>query len=199
VQVFNNKSSALRKSVQVPKIVDHDQRRSEVARLTRELISEQGLAAFSFRELAKRSGWSPSAVTHYFSTRDEMLLFTLDQIQEQLRERIERSRNQGVQPVEAILRAVLPLDTVQAQQWHVWLAFWGAAVGSPEIAQMQHQFQTDFQRAIRDALVEEHFDGDAERESLRLVALADGVSVQATFAPEQWPPEKQLAVLGFPE
>ena len=42
----------------MPKIVDHEQRRTELAQAAVELVRSQGVAALSVRNLAQASGWS---------------------------------------------------------------------------------------------------------------------------------------------
>ena len=99
----------------------------------------------------------------------------------------------GVDLLQATIEQTLPLDDTRRRQWQVWLAFWGSAVGSPALASVQADAQRKFRGQLRAGLEARGFGGDLDHESGRLVALIDGTAVQATFAPRQWPAERQLA------
>lgn len=178
----------------MPKLVDHDERRSLVASLAQDAICERGLASVTLRDVADRGGWSPTAVTHYFRNRDELLVFTLQHSREQVNERIKAAIAGGADLLGAIIEQTLPLDDVRRRQWQVWLAFWGSAVGAPALAAIQEDAQRTFRERLAEGLRQRGYRGDIDGESGRLVALLDGVSVQATFDPDRWPPERQLAL-----
>ena len=46
----------------MPKIIDHDQRREEIAQQVNSLISEQGIENTSIRAICRRSGFSLSLI-----------------------------------------------------------------------------------------------------------------------------------------
>lgn len=177
----------------MPKLVDHTERRDRVATLAQEVICEHGLASLTLRDVAGRGGWSPTAVTHYFRTRDELLVYTLQHSRSQVDDRITAAIESGIAPLQAIIEQTLPLDAERTNRWQVWLAFWGSAIGAASLAEVQHKEQNAFRQRITASLVASGFDGDADSESGRLVALIDGIAIQTLFAPEDWPPERQLA------
>ncbi len=59
----------------VPKIVDHDRRRREIAAALWRVIARDGMAGASARTVAAETGWSLGAVRHYFSTQRALLHF----------------------------------------------------------------------------------------------------------------------------
>jgi AcrR family transcriptional regulator len=62
----------------VPKKVDHRQRRQEIAAAVGRIASARGLQGVSFREVAAEAGMSVSLVQHYFGTKENLLIATLD-------------------------------------------------------------------------------------------------------------------------
>ncbi len=62
----------------VPKKVDHAQRRREISAAVVRLAARRGLQGVSFREVAAEAGVSVSLVQHYFGTKENLLLGTLD-------------------------------------------------------------------------------------------------------------------------
>lgn len=177
----------------MPKLVDHDARRAEVATLAQDVICEQGLASLTLRDVAGKGGWSPTAVTHYFRNREELLVFTLQHSRDEAGRRVAAAMEGGTDLLQATIEQTLPLDEPRRRQWQVWLAFWGSAVGSPALASVQSDAQRRFRGQLRTGLEARGFEGDLDHESGRLVALVDGIAVQATFAPKQWPADRQLA------
>ncbi|GAA1127006.1 TetR/AcrR family transcriptional regulator [Citricoccus alkalitolerans] len=59
----------------MPKIVDHEQRRGEIALALWQVIHEHGIDGVSFRAVAKAAGVSIGRVQHYFTSKDELVVF----------------------------------------------------------------------------------------------------------------------------
>ena len=66
----------------MPKQVDHQARRQEIADAVLRLAASQGLDAVTLRHVAAEAGVSMGRVQHYFATKDEMLLFAFQVISE---------------------------------------------------------------------------------------------------------------------
>lgn len=60
----------------MPKIVDHDRRRKEIAMLTLDVMRAVGIENASIRGIAQRGGLSMGVLTHYFKTKDDLIVFT---------------------------------------------------------------------------------------------------------------------------
>ena len=59
----------------MPKIVDHHRRREDLALLTLRVISAVGIENATIREIARRGGLSLGSLTHYFSSKDDLVAF----------------------------------------------------------------------------------------------------------------------------
>jgi AcrR family transcriptional regulator len=75
----------------VPKKVDHEARRLELAEALWRITRKYGWDAVSLRRVAAEASVSMGMVQHYFSTKDEMLRFAMEMITDDTRRRI-RSR-----------------------------------------------------------------------------------------------------------
>ena len=64
----------------MPKVVDHEQRRRELAAAVWRVIGREGVAEVSIRAVAAESGWSTGALRHYFATRAELLAFACEEV-----------------------------------------------------------------------------------------------------------------------
>jgi AcrR family transcriptional regulator len=176
----------------VPKVVDHEKRRDELAAAVWRLASREGLEAVTLRRVAAEAGWSTGALHHYFADKEELLLFAFETIADRVGRRVETARKTARDPLElarALLAIGLPLDPERRDETRVWFAFLGLALTRPALARAQRLSYAAWRRLVADALrdAQERGDVDAavdvEREAAGLVALVDGLAVQASFEP----------------
>ena len=72
----------------MPKIVDHDARRAELAAAVWRLASREGIDAVTMRGVAAEAGWSTGAVAHYFADKEELVLFAFETVADRVGRRI---------------------------------------------------------------------------------------------------------------
>ncbi len=185
----------------MPRVVDADKRRAELVELTAGEIARAGLERLTLRGLARAGGWTTGTVTHYFVDKRDLLIATFHSRADAARRRSELLIAAGANALDAIVDSVLPVDEERLADWNVWLAFWGAAIGDDELTAIQHERQRSFMDTIARALEIERGEGrlradiDLAREARHLVALLDGVALQAAFQPDTWPPVEQRRVI----
>jgi TetR/AcrR family transcriptional repressor of bet genes len=176
----------------VPKVVDHEQRREELAAAVWRLASREGLDAVTIRGVAAEAGWSTGALHHYFSDKEELLLFAFKIVADRVGRRVASARAESGEPLElvrALLAIGLPLDEERRDETRVWFAFLGLALTRPALARAQRLAYEAWRKlvadALRDARERRDIDEDVEveREAAALVALVDGLAVQASFDP----------------
>ncbi len=182
----------------MPRVVDVDERRAALTSAAARVIARDGLAAASMRTVATEAGATTGAITHYFADKRALLAATLEASLEG--RRAERPARAGLPPAEALratLANVLPLTDESILHWTVTVAFCAQAAGDPKLALVQREAYRDF-RANVAALAEaagRARGAAAVAEAERLIAVTDGVAIQALFDPETWPAERQLAML----
>jgi TetR/AcrR family transcriptional regulator, transcriptional repressor of bet genes len=176
----------------VPKIVDHEERREELAAAVWRLAARDGLDALTLRGVAAEAGWSTGALHHYFRDKEELLLFAFKEVANRVGGRVAAARESATGPlalVRELLAIGLPLDAERRAETRVWFAFLGLALTRPVLARAQRAAYRHWRRLVADALREAQEQGeldsrvDVEREAAGLVALVDGLAVQATFEP----------------
>ncbi|WP_433701635.1 TetR/AcrR family transcriptional regulator [Nocardiopsis sp. CA-288880] len=110
----------------MPKIVDHEQRRRELAEALWRVIAASGPAAVSIRSVAAEAGWSPGALRHYFQTREELLVFAMNLSEDRATERIRglSERQPADMPltdrVAEYAEQLLPLDETRRAEYRAW-------------------------------------------------------------------------------
>jgi AcrR family transcriptional regulator len=187
----------------MPRVVDHELKRTDVAEATWRVIEKHGLHAATIRAIAEEAGCSTGAIVHYFKNKDDVFIFSLRLATDRLAQRIERCR-QGVSGHETLRRVFaeyLPLDGERALEWHIWVAFLTRSVNNPRLTQEQRTWYKGFRNLLRDIILEGQQSGafrsdiDPGEEADTLVALVDGIGVHAIREPQRFPPEYQTALM----
>jgi TetR/AcrR family transcriptional regulator, transcriptional repressor of bet genes len=172
----------------MPRIVDHAARRAELVDAAWHVIAEEGLEAATMRRIAEAAGCTTGRVTHYFDSKDDMLVAALREVHRRAARRMIRHVGRG--DVAAVLLAVvleaLPVDEDRRLEWKVWLAFWGRAAADERLRHEQEQRYTQW-RGLLDKLVKRArpHDSAADRcTAVDLIAGAiDGLGIQAVLEP----------------
>jgi AcrR family transcriptional regulator len=177
----------------MPKIVDHEKRREELASAVWRLASHHGPDAVTIRAVAAEAGWSTGALHHYFADKEELLLFAFQTVADRVSRRVEAAKATAGEPLElvrALLAIGLPLDAERRDETRLWFAFLGLALTRPPLARAQRLAYRAWRGLVADALRDARERGDldaavdVEREAAGLVALVDGLAVQASFDPD---------------
>ena len=123
----------------MPRVVDHDERRRQIARVVSDIAAERGLSDVSFREVAGRAGVSVSLVQHYFGDKANLLKTTLEIQSEIMSAHVaERLADLGADPepidiLRGVARAFLPIDDVSRRSMLVYHGFAAAALTDPAL------------------------------------------------------------------
>lgn len=173
----------------MPKIVNHEKRKEEIAQATWRVISKQGMKGATVRNIAKEAGMSLGALRYYFSTHEKLLEFAMNLVKEQVRTRIKNLMNVPMPPKDklvAILMEMIPYNETTRAEMEVWLEFTVhfRSSGHPEQGDGIREFIVnifDYLEA-NDFLKQER---NKEFEIERLYALVDGLAIHAIMEPER--------------
>jgi AcrR family transcriptional regulator len=187
----------------VPKLVDHEQRRRELAGAVWRVIRIRGVDGASIRTVAREAGWSPGALRHYFSTQSELLTFAMQMVVERIEARVGALKPPADprRAVEQRLHELLPLDEERRAENEVWLAFAGRALVDPQLRARHEEVDEELREACLGALQELGAGGrlrpglDLELEAERLQGLLDGLALHTAMRPERMSPRLIRSVL----
>ncbi|MET0909630.1 MAG: TetR/AcrR family transcriptional regulator [Ilumatobacteraceae bacterium] len=183
----------------MPKVVDVEQRRAELASAVARVIARSGIEGASMRQVAAEAGWTTGTLVHYFADKRELLQFTLCESLD--RRRAQRFDRAGLGPREAIRHTLvnaLPITEESRLHWIVTIAFTAQAHSDVALSSTQRDAYREFRSYLAELLLDDgaaSTHDDAVVEAERLIALVDGVALQALFDPDSWPPERQLQAL----
>lgn len=173
----------------MPKVVDHEERRRNIAEAVYRLIESNGMDAVSLRDVAKEASVSAGAVQHYFKTKDDMLLFALGYMRERVLPRLQRQLGQLTNPsarerTRAAIMLMLPLDKESTQEATINIAFFANSFGNKETqAKLREGYRALFENSKRN-LKSAHSAGelnsavnarDVEQEAAELFYLVQGL------------------------
>jgi AcrR family transcriptional regulator len=83
----------------------NESRRLDILRAAARVFRRRGIAAAGMREIAEQAGLSPGNLYHYFSGKDEILLFCQERTLERMLAALDAARGTATERLRAVLRA----------------------------------------------------------------------------------------------
>ncbi|ETT53496.1 HTH-type transcriptional regulator betI [Paenibacillus sp. FSL R7-269] len=185
----------------MPKIVDHSERKSNIAEATWRVIIRQGIKGATVRNIAAEAGVSLGALRHYFSTQQELLEFAMNLVKERVTARIVYIMQSELPPREQILQVLLellPTDDSSMAEMEVWFAFtFHLKTGGERATELNDAIYPLIVQIIdyldHHALFKPGLDKGDEAE--RLYALIDGLALHAMLEPDRMNKQRVIRVL----
>lgn len=174
----------------VPKQVDHQQRRGQIAEALLRVVADRGLEAVSLRHVAAEAGVTSGTVQHYFASKEAMIEFAMQSASARYRDRMDSAvAALGDDPeprrlVGALLTALLPLDERQEADARVGLAFQAYAARQRSAAEHLGEQSSGLRDFLADQVSIARSSSDARTglppmlAATALLALAEGLAVQ---------------------
>jgi AcrR family transcriptional regulator len=189
--------------VSMPKLVDPDQRRSELAQAVWTVIRRDGLQRASVRNVAREAGLSMGSLRHYFASQSELLCFAMRLVGDRARARVA-ALEPAADPrrhAEQLLAELVPLDDERRAESEIWLAFTSHALVDPAQRAIHQRIHDQLNGACATAITILADAGltaeglDVALEASRLHALLDGLALHAVMRPERVSPSLITAVI----
>jgi len=187
----------------LPKIVDWDARRDEILSATWRVIARDGLARATIRAIAREARCSPGILAHYFDDKADILGSALLMSHRRVAARMDAGTAglSGLKALEVVMLEALPLDERRDLEAQIEISFWGRALGTAELRELQH---TEFDHLC--ARLRRHLHEASDRGELagsvdislathQLVVLIDGLSAERVLYPGRVTPQRQIEML----
>jgi len=178
----------------VPKIVDVDERRRQIANALWQVADRDGLAAASVRAVADQAGISAGALRHYFPNQDDLLHFAMNTIDQHVRTRVAELEPDP-DPVENALRLLMltePGDPAKDPEGtlgvRIWFAFSALAMTRPTLSKTLREAHLAVRGACEAAvhrIAPDHRDPEGAVDTLH--ALVDGLALHGAHSPDLMP------------
>ncbi|MEV7370815.1 TetR/AcrR family transcriptional regulator [Streptomyces sp. NPDC090301] len=190
----------------MPKRVDHEERRAQIAEALIRVAGRRGLHAVGMRDVAAEAGVSLRLVQYYFDTKEKLLLYGLQHLTDRFTARVgARVAAVGPDPgprvmVEALLLASLPTDE-ESRTFHLLYSSYAIlSVTDEALAAQPFIDNPDAAENAMTGLVEQAQgagvadpDVDARTEAISLLAMA--ATMGTSILVGQRSPESAIAVL----
>lgn len=178
----------------MPKIVDRDQRRSEISQAILRVMAQVGVNSTTIRGIAREGGFSSGALAHYFTNKEEMINFAFGEVADTIFKRIEERLPLAVSALDkltVLIEELLPhgdndLDSMLA------IAFWATALHDQTLAVQFHDRYEIWRDHLRGCIVlavqnqEIPAPAQIEDEVDLIVAATDGLLVAWTLDPARF-------------
>lgn len=171
----------------MPKVVDHDQRRSEITVAAAAAIAGCGRNGATMRRIAELANCTTGRLNHYFDSHDDILVAALRHVHLSAANRMRQSSVglEGIDALRACVLEALPLDNQRLGEWKVWIEFWGTALFDAQLAKENEERYREWRSLLR-TLLSAAFPGSGLHvtvETERLNALIDGLGLHLTLRP----------------
>jgi AcrR family transcriptional regulator len=188
----------------VPRRVDHEERRRQIAEAVWRLAGRSGLEDVTLRHVASEAEVSPRLVQYYFGTREQLLLGALEILnadaEARAQERLSSVRESDLRAlVRGVLLELLPLDDERRARHVVYAAYFVRFLTDTALADVARDAAPALESLLATLIRQAQELGqvsDAVRvpaEAAHLVAAAEGLQSQVLLG--QRSPDDAVAVL----
>jgi AcrR family transcriptional regulator len=182
--------------------VDHSERREIFAAAALRVIMREGIAGLTVREVAREAGFTTGALTHYFQSKDQLLIEASEHSARLVRGRMERAEQ--TRPALAAIRKVvalaLPLTAETRGYWRIWVGYWERSSYDDEVSRVMGLRYDEWRGRLARLLARAQEEGavapdvQVQHAAESLVALVDGIGVQVLLGVGRIPPARQRAM-----
>jgi AcrR family transcriptional regulator len=187
----------------MPKAVDHEQRREQIAHAACVVVARYGFEKATVARIARAAGFTTGMLPHYFASKQEIVLAAL---RLSLRRMENRLRPVGAEPradLLAVLTETLPIDESRITESAFWTAFWGQVSTDDEARRLNAWVHREYAKLLRRCIAT-HWPQSAAwpaarrtQVALSIMAFINGLTTSAVTSPADWPAARQVEQLGL--
>ena len=108
----------------MPKLVNHDERREQIAHAACQVVAKAGFENATVARIARAAGYTTGMVAHYFESKQQIILASLRLILHRIEQRLTQGERAG-SDLLTVLSESLPIDETRLAECAFWTAFWG--------------------------------------------------------------------------
>jgi TetR/AcrR family transcriptional regulator, transcriptional repressor of bet genes len=185
----------------MPKIVDHEQRRDEIALVACRVVAEHGFDQATIVRIAREAGYTTGMVAHYYDTKQEIVIAALRLILRRSEERLTRQAAESQPDLLTILTESLPVDEDRFIECAFWTAFWGQVSADKKLKRINAWVHREYMRLYERCLAQgwpawAQWSAAVRDQVLRsVVTFLNGLTASAVASQSDWPAAKQIEQL----
>jgi TetR/AcrR family transcriptional regulator, transcriptional repressor of bet genes len=185
----------------MPKIVDHEQRRDEIALVACRVLAGYGFDQATIVRIAREAGYTTGMVAHYFDTKQDIIVAALRLILRRIEERLTAGAGGERPDLLALLTEALPVDEKRYVECAVWMAFWGQVPADRRLkrinAWLHREYLRLFERCLARGWAEWREWTPATRDQVlrSVITFINGLTASTVARRADWPAARQVAQL----
>ncbi len=186
----------------MPKIVDHEARRDEIAHVACRVVASFGFEQATVVRIAREAGYTTGMIAHYFDSKQEIILAALRLILRRIDQRLAGAAGGHASLLE-VLAESLPLDAQRVTECAFWTAFWGQVSADKRLKRINAWVHREYKRLFERCFAEHWPEWRAWPEPVReqvlsaIMTYLNGLTASAVVTPTEWPARRQLEQLGL--
>ncbi|MFI4895590.1 MAG: TetR/AcrR family transcriptional regulator [Steroidobacterales bacterium] len=185
----------------MPKIVDHQQRRDQIALVACRVVAEYGFEQTTIVRIAREAGYTTGMVAHYFDTKQDIIVAALRLILQRIETRLTKPALGRRARLLAVLSEALPVDQQRYTECAFWTAFWGQVSTDRRLrrinAWVHREYMRLFERCVSQGWPEwQNWSPSTREHVLRsVVTFINGLTASAVVSRSDWPAVRQIEQL----
>jgi AcrR family transcriptional regulator len=185
----------------MPKIVDHKERREEIAHVACQVVARYGFEQATMARIARASGYTTGMLAHYYASKQEIILAALRLILLRIEARLTRERSGGEADLLSVLSEALAVDEQRFTECAFYMAFWGQVSADKKLkrlnAWVHREYMRLFARCLSEHWPEWKIWSPAVRDQVlrSVVTFINGLTASAVTSPSDWPADLQIEQL----
>ena len=183
----------------MPKIVDHERRRDEIALIACRVVAQHGFEQATIVRIARAAGCTTGMIAHYFDTKQDIIVAALRLILRRIEQRLTHA--DGAADLLTLLSEALPIDETRYMECAVWMAFWGQVPADRRLkrvnAWLHHEYLRLFERCLARGWGEwRRWPARSRDQLLRsVITFINGVTASTVASRAEWPAARQIEQL----
>lgn len=179
---------------------DHEARRHDVSAAVWQVMATRGFAGLTLRAVAAELGATTGLLTHYFPTKQALVAYALDLLEERTLSRPRRQAGEGLAALRDAILDILPLTSESTDSNRIWVSSWDNALADPALsADYARMYAKGRDRMVQRVIAAQEAGelppGEPADLAAGAQAFALGLVVQALFDPAAFPPGRQAELL----
>jgi AcrR family transcriptional regulator len=180
----------------MPKIVDHEQRRDEIALVACRVVAQYGFEQATVARIAREAGYTTGMVAHYFDTKQDIIIAALRLILRRIEVRLTPSAERA--DLLTLLTEALPVDETRFTECAFWIAFWGQVPTDRRLKRINGWLHREYLRLFERCLAHgwsewRDWPLSVREQVLRsVVTFINGITASTVASHSDWPTTRQI-------
>ena len=186
----------------MPKLVNHDERREQIAHAACQVVAKVGFENATVARIARAAGYTTGMVAHYFESKQQIILASLRLILHRIEQRLNQGERAG-SDLLTVLSESLPIDEARLAECAFWTAFWGQVSADSRARQLNDWVHREYARLFERCIAthwpeSRHWPAKLRADVLRsMMTFINGLTASAVTSRKDWPVARQIEQLSL--